>query len=143
MAVRGAVDVVAHLDAAIERQRRERALAQAGIANGTHLAAADRAALIDAIVAQFARKRGHGRTPDAVVRCEQTRVEREGWGSELGAVGKVVYDSVELAERAAVALGAAGLNDAPLYAYPCPRSGTGHAHLTRTPPKRWLGRRSS
>jgi len=127
--------LVRELDAAIARNQAERAplTGHADLTNG------ERAHLVHLTISPHARHhRRSGVEVDALVRCTATKREQLGKGEHLGAEGKVVYDSVELAQRAADALVAAGLGR--LYAYPCGRSRTGHAHLTSSPPSQWSPR---
>lgn len=124
---RGATELVAQLDAAIARNR------SAATAPVIEHNATTRGELVHAIVSRYGRRRGYGSQPDKLMRCEASRREVLGAVSNLGAEGKVIYDSVAVAERAALALAAAGLGK--VYAYPCARSSSGHAHLTSSPPE--------
>lgn len=125
------VRLVDDLTAALERN----AAAREGRdpAQRDDLDPARRAQLVGEIVARFARHhRRAGFEIPALVRCSAVKAERLGRADNLGAEGKVIYNSVELAQAAATALAAAGLGRT--YPYPCPRSRGGHAHLTSSPP---------
>jgi hypothetical protein len=131
----GAVDLVAQLDDAIARNQANRDPAR----RRTDLTDSERTHLVFLTISPHARHhRRNGIQVDTLVRCTATRREQLGRAEHMGAEGKVIYDSVELAQRAADALIAAGLGQ--LYAYPCGRSRSGHAHLTSSPPSQWSPR---
>lgn len=85
----------------------------------------DRLADRRAVIVRYARLKGDG-TP---VFCQASRAERDrqrhrDWGSE----GKPIYPDLAAAEAAARELEALGAR--PMYAYECPRSRSGHHHLS-------------
>lgn len=94
----------------------------------------------DQIIARYARHFPYGRR--GPMRCwpgaEEKRERREqvhgrnGFRERPGSDGKVIYDTVELAEEAAAAFALLGAVQRP---YPCSRSRHGHYHLTDARPR--------
>lgn len=90
------------------------------------------------IIERHARKWTYGPKRGHVMFCTQSRAELSGEAPNRGSAGKVIYDTLEDAVRAAAELLAA--TGADMKPYECPRSRHGHHHLThgdhRTYPRR-------
>lgn len=87
-----------------------------------------------AVLDRYARKTKSGKMIHCKPRADQVEDERGRRPSEK----KLIYDSEAIAQK--VALEIWNLTGVRLYSYPCDRSDSGHRHLTKSPPKTYLGK---